>query len=608
MNDTLFLQLSRLFRSQGFNNHDATPIAVALLVAVQEDRTSDDVETLFQGLANRLEPRFDGDASELVAAWLTDPGLLAMDLKAVSSGLAFLRSKSAGPVDWSAELASVLAGPLNFNLSLSVSKAITRALNLPVTGSCACLFLSSVSIAWVLSADRDVTVFPADRNASIILMLLARAACRPLKVNRRNPIDGTYMPAPSMYESPSHGVPFEPVDFLISVPPFGQRIQEGHAKGMPFEVLQAQRLIPYARRSFTMLVPDGVLFRESRSETEFREQLARDNGLKVVSLPHGIWGRSTGLQTSMLTLRPNKPGIVTFVDGRTMSNASRIGRDQESLILQHLDTLEDAPHAEVSLDELEINAFSFTVGRYVLSDDAAKVEAALEERHTVKLGDVAKIIRPKAPLAARGVQEANPGQPGPRGRQTITETPIAELTRALEITPLDIIDGQVELGGREVFFDSREAGRLNAVRIEAGDVLVSIKGNIGIVGLVGDEPESYLMDDPPWIISQSLAIIRVEHSPMLTAALLNAILTAPAAQAQMRRLAGGSTVPTLSIGTLRDLEIPMPSEDEALDCMDEVESINDLRAKIDELSINLTVRQKSLWAKLWNLPYEFGAN
>lgn len=606
MNEPLFHQLSRIFSRQGFSGQDVAPIAVALLVAVQEDQTSNDAPTIFRGLANRLKPQFEGDASEVAADWLSDPGLSAMDTEAVSQALAFLRKKGAAPVDWSAELAAVLSGSYSFGLSLPISRAISRAINLPITGTCACLFRSSASIAWVLSADREVTVFPADRDLSIILTLLARAACRPLKVNRRNPLDGTHMPAPFVYESLEHRPPFEAFDFIISAPPFGQRIQEGQSKGTSFEVLQAQRLIPLARRSFNMLVTDGLLFRESRSETEFREWLVQENGLKVTSLPTGIWGRGSGLQTSLITTKPGKRGSVAFVDGRTMENASRSGREQEVLILQHLDMLEDAPTADVPVEEVAANAYSLAVSRYVLSGEAAKVEAALENCHTVRLGEVARIIRPKAPLATRGLQEPHTDFPRPKGPKGKLGASAGELVRALEITPSDIIDGHVELAGREVLFDAREAARLNAVRIEPGDILVSIKGTIGVVGLVDDDPIFQLADDPPWIVSQSLAIIRVELGRKISPALLNAILTAPAARAQMQRLAGGSTVPTLSIGSLKDLEIPLPDQDDAFELTGAIEDIDDLRTKIGKLSIERAFQQKQLRTKLWNLPYEFG--
>lgn len=599
-------QLMNIFAKLGTHREDVTKFAAATLVAIQEDQSSDDVSELFRGLAQRLKPKFEGDASELAAEWLYDPGLSSLNIEALREGLAFLRANGKGPIDWSAELASLLAGPLDFNITLPISRAISRAINLPITGTCACLFTSSASIAWVLSADREITVFPADRNMSIILALFARAACRPLNVNQRGPLIGSQFPGMAFDKSLDRRGSFEAYDYLISAPPFGQRTQDADGKGIPFEILQAQRFIPLARRSFTMLVPDGLLFRENRSEAEFREWLVDNNKLKITSLPTGIWGRGSGLQTSMITTRPGQHGFVSFVDGRAMKNKSRSGREQEALILQHLDMLEDAPRAEVPVEELAVNAYSLAVSRYVLSGDAAQVEAALENRKTEKLDEMARIIRPKAPLATRGQQElqtAFPRSNGPMGRSQVFG---GDLVRALEITPSDIVDGHVELAGREVFFSANEAARLNGVRIEAGDILVSIKGTIGVVGLVDDDPFFHLPDDPPWIVSQSLAIIRVASGSKISAPLLNAILTAPAARAQMLRLAGGSTVPTLSIGTLKDLEIPLPDEDEAFDLQAAIEDIADLRSKISKFSSTRAVQQKILWAKLWSLPYEFG--
>jgi hypothetical protein len=275
---------------------------------------------------------------------------------------------------------------------------------------------------------------------------------------------------------------------------------------------------------------------------------------------------------------------VTFVDGRSMERLSRSGREQEELIVQRLERLEKARYRRAGEQELVENNFNLLPSRYILSDELALMEAALAARPTIRLGDIAQILRPRAPQPMRG-------------------DPSDHDAKAMEITVSDILDGKVNYPSKEVRFPARERSSLSRVQVAGQDILISIKGNVGIVGIVGDSAD---LDDAmgtPQIISQSLAIVRPKlGSPIRSVRVLAGILASPQMRAKLQALAGGTTVPTLPIGALQDLAVPLPDAEESIEIADQLDELDALQKEIDERVTNRRILQEAMWLKFWNVP------
>jgi len=88
-------------------------------------------------------------------------------------------------------------------------------------------------------------------------------------------------------------------------------------------------------------------------------------------------------------------------------------------------------------------------------------------------------------------------------------------------------------------------------RVNPGDILVSVSGTIGKIGIVSDSK-----DVVGSAVAKSLFIVRPQQS--LLHDYLAAILQAPAYQNWLRGHARGSTIQHLSIRTLRNLRVPVP--------------------------------------------------
>lgn len=579
--------------SRGLPHLDAQMIALATLVGWNEHRDAPSGEVLLQKLGAGLPREDHGSGVTGARDWLLEAGLAKREWDWVDDNLRFLKSAAIGPIDWNAEAAYCLAGDMRTGpmaMSLSAARAIARILDLPLQGSIACLFSASATLAWVLAEDREVSIY-ADQSTAVMLALLSRAACRPLKTRRENPVDGTFMPAP--YVQTDRQPPFDRYDFLVSIPPFGARLKDGPEKGVTFETYQTQLFARRATKAFYTLVPDGVLFREF--EAGRRAEALSHNAATVMSLPPGILWPHSSISTSLVRLTQGPASSARLIDGRNMHKEAP-GRPSEGVIAQHLDAFrgfrvdDHARIADVTIEELAANGYSLLPDRYLTSANLAAVQAALEQRPAVTLGDIADIERGKAPLPLREPDE-DPA-----------------LT-AMEIAPADLLDGIVRPPSRQLAFDVSEEKRVRGVTVKTGDILASIKGNIGIFAIVDDMGADLagIMSDP-WIVSQSLAIIRLKPNPHIQSpAVLAALLTAPWVREKLESMSGASTVRTLTLSDLRSFNLPVPSAEDCAFAETRLADIAEVREQIKDHQSNLAERRRQLWAHLWQIPEDFEA-
>jgi type I restriction-modification system DNA methylase subunit len=591
LDKSLIGSLQRTFLGSGFRSERAAFIAGFIIAAWNEDRTSKDLRVLFTGMAAQLECNDHGDALSAAQDWLQDPGLSAREWETCQNALRVLEDHR-GPIDWTAEVDQFLSfsqgNGRTFGLSLALSKAMDRVLDLPLTDSIACLYTPSAALAWQLSTDRAVTLF-ADRDIGIILALFARAACRELHVKRQNPIDGSFMPGALDYESVDREPPFVAFDHIVSIPPFGMRISEGPAKGMPFEAYHIERLFERARKTFTAIVPDGFLFRDTKGESEIRHRLIKQRQVTVMSLPAGMFAHAGGVATSILHLENERSDTALMIDGRSRQKGGP-RKAHETIIVKHLEDFrglrpkDEERMDQVYVDELAANRWSLLPDRYVTSSDLARIDEALGERETVELQEVASIERNKAALPIRDAFEDPP-------------------LIALEIAPMDVADGLVAIPTKQQAYETDQKVRVEGITAQADDILVSIKGNIGRVGMVGDGAVLANVMKEPWVISQSLAIVRWQPNDLLPSpAILNAILTAPWVREKLESMSGGTTVKSLPITALRSLRIPVPTREECAAAEEQLKEIEELREIIANQQSNLAEKKETIWSQLWQVP------
>lgn len=597
MQKAIVHQIADVLFTRGLHTQDVALSAAAILTAWHETRGGGGVRALFAQLSNRLRGHASHDGLTAAAEWLEDPGLPSMQWEAMESGLEKLRKINPGPIDWSVELTACLAQDrhmqFGLNLPLPLARAVSRLIDVPISESCVCLFDGATTIAWTLSSDRPVTLFASEQYQAIIVALMARAACRSLAVDIRNPISGSYSAVHSMRDEPDQNPPFSEADHVISVPPFGARVSDGPSQGVPFEAYQIEKLKGRATKSFSTIVSDGILFRESRHEADLRRRIVEEHATTVVSLPSGMFWPAPGLPINLVQLKPLPVGQTRLINGRSIDKTGS-GRAQEGLIVRHLDRFhglrsdDTTKCAVIKREELADANFVLLPERYLKSEELAQIEDAIQEHPQIALEQVAMIERSKAPIPSRDADDNAP-------------------INALEIAPSDLVDGIVRSPKKQQAYAKDQEAAVARVTVQDGDILVSIKGNVGIIGMVG--LDAFLSEalDEPWIISQSLAIIRWQPNPHIPSPeILNTVLTAPWVREKLESMSGGGTVRTLPMSAVRSLRLPVPTAEDCAEAASELKLLGELRQDIETRTQNLAQAKNALWHKLWHLPPAIG--
>jgi hypothetical protein len=592
VNETFSARFAQLAWRHGVSGSEVALLAGGLNLARSfklSCSSSGSLQRLLSEVADRLHTGAEWDGRGAAADWLRHPSIPGPVLDRLAAGVDALLDSAPDKVNWDNELGAVLESVGHrgevLGLPLAIAIALQTVLAIPESGVCACLFGPTATIAWTLSETRPVRLYVGEPDVARLFSMFAVGAGRRLIVDRRNPLEGSFMPSLSDMGVRDRS-PVVEVDYILSVPPFGLRVRDTDGSPVSIEAIQLDRLRRFARREFVTIIPDGFLFREGRREVQIRRELIESGTIEVDSLPPGIFGRVSGVSTAVLRVVPEESGQVRFVDGRTM-RAQSSGKVQQRLLLQHLASWPEIRSdkeliASVPVKTVAENNFVLMPDRYVRPAALQAVHDAAAELRHVQLSEVAAIERTKAPRPLHDAEE----EPWLVCR---------------EIAPSDIHHGVVGEPRRTVNFAENEAQRAKSLVVRDGDILVSIKGNVGIVGIVPDSAPQADADEP-WIISQSLAIIRYRSNPHIPSPeVLNAILTAPWVRQGLERLAGGSTVRTLSMGDLRQFEVPLlePREFEAVGKV--LNLVAEKREEIRARIASIDSHQRRIWNKLWGM-------
>jgi hypothetical protein len=587
-------QLRDTLYQTGIDRHDRAVILAAYAVAGRlglSPRSGN--ATWMAQLADRLPRSAAATALHHAKKWLLeDLGLPEMPKRVVDNFWYANPASTAGFELGHQGVAAILEEVLDPDIAgvpFQVARQFAAMLEPPGDAPCTCLFAASASVAWHLADKRIVSLWPGDHRLALTLSLLAFAFQKNLHVVYRNPLDGSFMPIVDEVTQIDQDTAVPKAEHIIAFPPFGMRTDPKSGRPLQIEALQLERFSRLASESYSCVVGDGLLFRENRAEAELRAALLADYSISVTSLPMGVWGRSMNVASSLLQLRPGRDDAVTFRNARDLPKGTLVSGRTEAMMaqLQRIarDELPSEQQAMVPRQTvLEANSVLLP-SRYVRSASERAMEDALADLPTIALEHVASIERNKAPVPSKG---------SPADGDIIV----------LEVTPSDIADGEVRLPAKEVRFAADDHKRVASITVQTGDIVVSIKGAVGIVGKVGLDATVYQAMSQPWVISQSLAIVRFRKNNAIPSAdVLAAILTAPWVRERLVSLSGGSVVNTLPISALRSLQIPVPEQGQASQIKNELEHIQAMKQSLSDIRRNLDERQKGLWEQLWNMKH-----
>ena len=396
------------------------------------------------------------------------------------------------------------------------------------------------------------------------------------------------------------GMPFERLDAFtaeieIAFPPMGLKLDRKYeipkrtldwmgateSARMTTETAAIADLLAQAPNAKGVIgLSAGALFRTVGVEAIAREELINSGRLRaMLDVPSGMVYHETGIQTGVLTMAPEGDAreTVRFIDladphfstrtsrGRYEAKRNVSWREAIEAPLESADYARDVP-----IPEIEEQGRILTASRY-LSSAAGKL-SAFQERYTVApLSELVELIRPVSlPKADQGEYIIHETAPGDIGENGLLGQP-----------------------SRTVSIDRGAMRKARNQQLEPGDVVLSVKGTIGRVGIVPDAVPG-ANDDEHWAVGQSMMILR-PLAGRIKPEVLYEYLSSDVMQEHFATLAGGAVIQAFNMQDLKGLQVPVPSPEEQANTVETFWARQKLYAEIQRVRDQIEIHRASSW-------------
>ena len=335
---------------------------------------------------------------------------------------------------------------------------------------------------------------------------------------------------------------------VLSFPPFSVRgnldikndrfNRFNFQRGSVLDVAHFEHVLAQTKNKAVILMAVGFTYR-SGSEEEFRKYLVEKNYLEaIIQLPPNLHS-ATSIETTFFVINKNKTNDkVHFIN---LKDESFIKRDGRQLVFKSLDEIIDIYVNKkeienisclISNDEITENNYSFAIDRYVIAEDAKEIQKELEKFELVELEDIADIRR----------------------SQLFKDE--GEGLEVFEISPSDFSKAGFTLECGKIKQIGSQEKRLDTYELQPYDVLLSTKGTIGKVAIIGDITK-------PMIASQAIQVIRIKDKEKQEKAIsLYMYLKSDLGQTILSSLVAGVAMPQISTVEIKKLNIPNLNKDE----------------------------------------------
>ena len=431
------------------------------------------------------------------------------------------------------------------------------------------------------AAHLDATVYLETPQLSAVPALISLLGPKPYEVAYSDPIA-----APSAV---AEGKPLQ-FDVALGAPPFGVRydievVEKDWFRRFPERthssaVLTLRHLMSQSANRVVALVPNGLLF-SGGVELALRQDLLKKRQIEAVIATPGCLYQTSVLMAILILDPKGGHETIKFINGDSDRFREREGSARNRHRLVHLDALtqllnepNETPYSkEVPIAAVLKNDGLLQVNRYVLPDVGRALQARMAREKSMHLGDLVEAFRPLP------IRPSNPG-------------PVA----AYEISMADIPDyGYIRSASREVMVDERMLNRYDPLFLRPRDIVLTVKGSIGRVGIVGE-------DVPPpgeggWVANQSALILRNRHNRVIDPRALHLVLRSELGKALLESITAQATIPIIQLAELMRLEVPVPESAE----QERVAHVLEQEAELQRQIEALRERQSHLAADLWRL-------
>lgn len=312
-------------------------------------------------------------------------------------------------------------------------------------------------------------------------------------------------------------------------------------KGSVLDIAYFEHILAQTEYRAVVLMPVGFTYRSGNEEL-FRKYLIEKNYLEgIVQLPPNLHS-ATSTETTFFIINKirnqhrEKPTDVMFIN---LKDESFIKREGRQLVFKSVNEIRDIYinkkeikniSALISIEEIVENNYSFAIDKYVVNEKTKEVQKELEKFELIKLEDIADI---------RKSQLFKDEEKG---------------LEIFEISPSDFSKAGFTLECGKIKKIESQKNRLDTYKLEPYDVLLSTKGTIGKVAIIGKI-------DKPMIASQAIQVIRLKEDKEEKAIILYMFLKSNIGQTILSSITSGTVMPQISTVEVKSLGIPKLTEE-----------------------------------------------
>ena len=312
-------------------------------------------------------------------------------------------------------------------------------------------------------------------------------------------------------------------------------------KGSVLDIAYFEHILAQTKDRAVVLMPVGFTYRTGNEEL-FRKYLIEQNYLEgIVQLPPNLHS-ATSIETTFFIIskirnqHALKPDDIMFIN---LKDESFIKREGRQLVFKSVDEIRDIYinkkeikniSALISREEIAENNYSFAIDKYVVNEKTKEVQKELEKFELIKLEDIADV---------RKSQLFKDEEKG---------------LEIFEISPSDFNKAGFTLECGKIKKIELQKNRLDTYKLEPYDVLLSTKGTIGKVAIIGKI-------DKPIIASQAIQVIRLKEDKEEKAIILYMFLKSNIGQTILSSITSGTVMPQISTVEVKSLGIPKLTEE-----------------------------------------------
>lgn len=312
-------------------------------------------------------------------------------------------------------------------------------------------------------------------------------------------------------------------------------------KGSVLDIAYFEHILAQTEYRAVVLMPVGFTYRSGNEEL-FRKYLIEKNYLEgIVQLPPNLHS-ATSIETTFFIINKYRnesstiPNDVMFIN---LKDESFIKREGRQLVFKSVNEIRDIYinkkeikniSALISREEIIENNYSFAIDKYVVTEKTKEVQKELEKFELIRLEDIADI---------RKSQLFKDEEKG---------------LEIFEISPSDFNKAGFTLECGKIKKIESQKNRLDTYKLEPYDVLLSTKGTIGKVAIIGKI-------DKPMIASQAIQVIRLKEDKEEKAIILYMFLKSNIGQTILSSITSGTVMPQISTVEVKNLGIPKLTEE-----------------------------------------------